>query len=256
MTSLHAAFLGPPIAHRGYHDKTKGRPENSRAAISAAADAGYGIEIDLQLSSDGQAMVFHDYDLGRLTPETGAVRQRTASQLGAIPLLHADDGVPTLSEILDIVAGRAALLIELKDQDGQMGPTDGALEEATANALRGYDGPVALMSFNPHSVMTLGNLIPDVARGLTTSAYSAEDWPTLKSATRDHLRTIPDYQAADASFISHEAADLTSDHVAHVKNDLGGRVFCWTIRSSKAETEARKVADNVTFEGYTPEILT
>ncbi|MEJ2036589.1 MAG: glycerophosphodiester phosphodiesterase family protein, partial [Maritimibacter sp.] len=95
MSTLPEAFLRLPIAHRAYHDVTDGRPENSRAAIRAAIARGYGIEIDVQLSADGQAMVFHDYVLDRLTGERGPVRQKTAAELGAIPLIGGDEGIPT-----------------------------------------------------------------------------------------------------------------------------------------------------------------
>ena len=152
---LPESFLKAPLAHRAYHDRSARRPENSRAAVRAAVAAGYGIEIDLQLSSDGQAMVFHDYDLKRLTGHGGRVRARTAAELGAIRLLDAEDGIPTLAEVLAIVGGRVPLLIEIKDQDGAMGPGVGPLEKATARALQDYRGDIALMSFNPHSVAAL-----------------------------------------------------------------------------------------------------
>ena len=249
MKTLPASFLAAPIAHRAYHDIHDGRPENSRAAIRAAIAAGFGIEIDLQLSKDGQAMVFHDYDLRRLTPEQGAVRQRTAADLQAIPLLHGDEGIPTLTEVLDIVAGKVPLLIEIKDQDGGMGPNVGPLEQATADALKGYTGPVAVMSFNPNSVAEMARLAPDVARGLTTSAYDPDDWKTLKQSTCDALRDIPDLERTGSCFISHEAADLPRHRVAEIKAQ-GLPILCWTIRSPEQEAEARKIADNVTFEGY------
>ena len=251
MTALPDIFLTRPLAHRALHGP--GRPENSRAAIAAAISMGYGIEIDLQLSRDDQAMVFHDYDLGRLTAETGAVRQREAAALGAIRLTGGDEGIPTLTEVLDLVAGRAPLLIELKDQDGQMGPDVGKLEVATVAALQDYDGPVALMSFNPHTVALLTRLAPQRARGLTTSAYDPADWAPLPPRICTHLRNIPDFETCGATFISHEAADLTRPRVADLKAQ-GVPVLCWTIRSAEAEAEARQVADNVTFEGYLAEI--
>lgn len=249
MTALPDGFLRVPLAHRAYHDVSAGRPENSRAAIRAAVAAGYGIECDVQLSSDGVAMVFHDYDLGRLTAQKGPVAQQTARALGAIPLLGADDGIPTLAEVLGIVAGQVPLLIEIKDQDGAMGANIGPLEAAVAGALEGYAGPVAVMSFNPHSVSEMARLAPETPRGLTTCAYDADDWPLLNATVRTLLARIPDYDRVGASFISHDARDLTSDVVADLKAK-GTPVLCWTIRSPEAETKAREVADNVTFEGY------
>ena len=149
---LPAAFLTQPPAHRALHDSAAGRPENSRAAVRAAVAAGYGIEIDVQLSSDGQAMVFHDEDLDRLTSDCGPVRARTAAELGRTRLRDAEDGIPTLPEVLALIGGRVPLLIEIKDQTLTMSETDGRLEAATAAALASYTGPVAVMSFNPHAV--------------------------------------------------------------------------------------------------------
>lgn len=249
MSALPAAFLGAPLAHRAYHDRAAGRPENSRAAIRAAIAAGYGIECDVQLSRDGGAMVFHDYDLGRLTAETGPVAQRSAQALGEITLTDGDEGIPTLAEVLGIVAGQVPLLIEIKDQDGAMGGNIGPLEASVAEALTGYSGPVAVMSFNPHAVARMADLAPDVPRGLTTCAYAADDWPLLNATTRTLLARIPDFDRVGASFISHDARDLSSEVVAGIKAK-GVPVLCWTIRSPEAETQAREIADNVTFEGY------
>lgn len=244
---LPSVFLDRPIAHRALHGA--GRPENSRAAMRAAIAGGYGIELDLQASRDGQAMVFHDYDLRRLTAETGAVRLRMAGELSGIALTGGDEGIPDLPEVLDMVAGQVPLLIELKDQHGGMGDTDGTLEEATARAVAGYGGPVALMSFNPHMVARLAALLPDVPRGLTTCDYSAEHWPTLPAQARDHLRDIADFDRVGASFISHQRSDLGSAPVAALKA-RGVPVLCWTIRSPAEAEAALRVADNITFEGY------
>lgn len=244
---LPPVFLDRPIAHRALHGP--GRPENSRAAIKAAVDAGYGIEIDLQLSKDGQAMVFHDYALTRLTGAKGPIQQRTATELGQLTLVGGNEGIPTLTEVLDLVSGAVPLLIELKDQDGRMGPNIGALEQATANAATGYDGPVAFMSFNPHSVAEMARLCPDRPRGLTTCACTADDFPTLSESIRSHLRTMPGLADMEASFISHHRTDLDSPLVAEQKA-RGLHVLCWTIRSPGEEAEARRIVDNVTFEGY------
>ena len=245
---LPAAFLGAPLAHRALHDVTDGRPENSRAAIRAAIDHGYGIEIDVQLSADNQAMVFHDYALDRLAEGTGPVRVVPAGTLGQTPLKGGDEGIPTLTEVLDLVAGQVPLLIEIKDQDGSMGDDIGPLEQATADALRRYAGPVALMSFNPHAVARMRDLCPDIPRGIVTSSYKAEDWP-LNAATRDHLRNIPDFDRVGATFISHEVADLDRPRVADLKAQ-GANILCWTVRSPEQEAQAREVAQNITFEGY------
>lgn len=246
---LPAAFLHAPLAHRALHDVGAGRPENSRAAVRAAIAAGYGIEIDLQLSRDGVAMVFHDETLERLTPRTGWLRDLTAAELAATPLAGGDEGVPTFAEILTLVAGRVPLLVELKDQTLRMSETDGKLEAATVAALAGYDGPVALMSFNPHCIAHLARLAPHLTRGITTSAYDPDDWSPLPRETCDRLRPIPDYDRVEASFISHEVADLSRPRVAELKA-TGAAILCWTVRSPQVEAGARRVAQNITFESY------
>lgn len=249
MTKLPPAFLQAPIAHRGLHDVNDARPENSIAAIEAAIDHGYGIEIDLQLSRDRQAMVFHDYDMMRLTGVRGPIQQREARELAQIPLLGGDEGASTFGEILNLVAGRAPLLVELKDQHGQMGPTSGVLEQVVADNLQGYDGALALMSFNPHMVIRLAELLPDIPRGIVTSKFTLKSWPILRSDVRAHLRGIPDYDRAGACFISHEIKTLKMPRVTELK-EQGAHVLCWTVKSPKQEAKARKIADNITFEGY------
>lgn len=246
---LPGAFLRAPIAHRALHDRARGRIENSPSAIRAAVAAGYGIEIDLQLSADGVAMVFHDETLERLTGETGWVKDRTAAELQAIGLMGSTDTIPTFAEVLALIGGRVPLLVEVKDQTLTMDETDGALETAAAREVAGYAGPLAFMSFNPHSVARMADLCPTVPRGLTTSAYDPGDWAPLDAGICAHLRGIPDYDRTRSSFISHEAADLGRPRVAALKA-AGADVLCWTIRSVQAEAEARKVAQNVTFEGY------
>lgn len=245
---LDPVFLNTPLAHRALHDVTDGRPENSRAASRAALSHGYGIEIDVQLTADNVAMVFHDYGLERLAHGSGPVRQQSAASLRETGLRGGDEGIPDLGEILRLIAGQVPLLIEIKDQDGAMGPDIGPLEAATAAALKGYDGPVAVMSFNPHSVGRMGELCPGIPRGLVTSAYEPADWP-LSQDMCARLREIPDYDRVGASFISHEAEDLGRDRVSQLKA-LGAHIFCWTIKSPATEAQARKIADNVTFEGY------
>lgn len=245
---LPAAFLARPIAHRALWGP--GRPENSLSAVRAAVEAGYGIEIDVQPSADGAAVVFHDEDLSRLTEAQGSVAARTAADLAALPLRGGTgEGIPSLSAVLAAVAGRVPLLIEIKDQTGRMDETDGLLEDAVARALHGYDGPVAVMSFNPHAVARMAELLPHVPRGLTTSRYDPRDWAPLDPAICDRLRDIPDHDRTGSSFVSHEARDLLRPRLRELRRQ-GTAILTWTIRSPLQERLARLIADNVTFEGY------
>lgn len=250
MSKLPEGFTARPFAHRGLHG-TAG-PENSPAAIRAAIARGYGIEIDVQASADNRAMVFHDDALGRLTEATGPVRAKTASELGAIRLKRGSDMIPTLDTVLRIVAGQVPLLIEIKDQSGDMGTNRiGPLEFAVARALKSYTGPVAVMSFNPNAISAFRDAAPQVPRGLVTDNWAREDWPGVPELRRNHLRGIPDYLPLGCSFISHNAADLHSPRVAELRAD-GATILTWTIRSHEAERAARRIAHAVTFEGYLP----
>lgn len=130
-----------------------------------------------------------------------------------------------------------------------MGPNVGTLEAATAAALRDYDGPAALMSFNPHSVADLADRLPHVPRGLVTSSFDPAR-TALTAARCDALRRIPDIDRTGACFISHEWRDLDRPRVQRLHAD-GFPILCWTIRSPEEEAEARATADNVTFEDYT-----
>ncbi len=207
--------------------------------------------MDVQLSRDGVAMVFHDETLDRLTGETGLVLDHLAVDLQKMKLTDSTDCIPTLAEVLAIVAGQTPLLIEIKDQTGNMSQTDVRLEQATADALAAYQGPVAVMSFNPHCMAHMARLAPQIARGLTTSAYDYADWAPLDPAICDHLRDIPDYDRTGSVFISHEASDLDRPRVRDLQAQ-GAHIQCWTIKTKAAEQSARRLAENITFEGYIP----
>lgn len=241
-------FLKQPLAHRGLHDVSRGIGENSRAGFSAAIAAGYGIECDVQLSADGEAMVFHDHDLLRLTGRRGSVHSYSATALKRTTLLVGGEMIPTLAEMLTLVAGRAPLLIEIKDQDGLLGPNVGSLEARVAEVLRSYSGPVAVMSYNPHSVAAFAQQL-DCPIGLTTCNFNAADWSLVPELRRKELAAMAALDTLDASFISHDKTALASPAVARAKA-AGLAILCWTIKSAAQEGEARKFADNITFEGY------
>ncbi|MEJ6391062.1 glycerophosphodiester phosphodiesterase family protein [Gymnodinialimonas ulvae] len=247
--TLAPEFLSIPLAHRGLHDRSAGVVENSMGAVKAAIAAGYGIEIDVQLASDNAAMVFHDDRLDRLTAQSGPIRGWASRDLGKLRLTGSDDCVPSLPEVLDAVAGQVPLLIELKDQSGGTGSAPDDLERAVADALDGYAGPVAVMSFNPHMVANLAKRAPGVVRGITTDGYAEREWPDLSSDTLHQLREVADFDNVGASFISHDCHDLAAPRVLDLKAK-GVPILCWTVKSPEDEAMARKVADNITFEGY------
>lgn len=251
MPLLPERFRSVPLAHRALHDIKDGRPENSRAAIKAAVDLGYGIEIDVQLTADNGAVVFHDYDLPRLTRAKGAVRDYSRADLASVALKGGDETIPGLAEVLGLIDGKVPLLIEIKDQDGKLGANVGPLEAAVAADIDGYSGELAVMSFNPHSVRAMQTLAPDVPRGLTTENFHRLSW-SAPMARLAELTAIQDYEAVGACFISHSHKDLANPRVGELKTQ-GATILCWTVRSPAEERKARQVVHNVTFEGYLPD---
>lgn len=251
MASFPADILCLPIAHRGFHDAAAGVAENSRASFEAAVKGDYCIELDLQLSHDGEAMVFHDYDMTRLTGEHGPIQMRSTAELQKLKLLVGGETIPTLPEVLELVAGRVPLVIELKDQDGALGPNIGKMEARVGELMMKYKGPAVVMSFNPHSVIALSKMAPSVPRGLTTGDLHRETWPMLPRARAEEVAQILEYDTAKCSFISHRWQTLDVEPVRKLKK-RGVPVLSWTIKSPEEEATARIIADNVTFEGYTP----
>ncbi|WP_112873457.1 glycerophosphodiester phosphodiesterase family protein [Paracoccus endophyticus] len=246
---LHPDFLSHPIAHRGLHGP--GVPENTMAAFRAAIDAGHGIELDLQPAEDGTPLVFHDYDLQRLTGSGGVVSALSVAEAGALQLAGSDEGIPTLAAVLDEVAGRVPVLIEIKDQDGALGPDMGELPGRVAEIVAPYHGPVAVMSFNPHAVAAVHAAAPHVPVGLTSCAFPADDWPGVPAARRAGLARLEDFDRVGACFISHDHRDLDNPAVAALAA-RGVPVLCWTIRTPEQAAAARRVAANITFEGFAP----
>ena len=249
--ALPREFLDVPIAHRGLHGEGTGRLENSIPAFAAAIEKGYGIELDLQISRDGVAMVFHDYVLDRLTGETGRVDARDAGELGSVVLNDGAGTIPMLSEVLALVAGKVPLLIEIKDQDGAMGGNVGRLEAAVAQDIAGYEGPLAVMSFNPNSVAAFRDLCPLIPRGRVTEDAAGVDWGEASPEQCEKLASIDDLDELGARFISHDRNDLDAPVICARKAE-GINILTWTIRSAEQEAAAREVAENITFEGYLP----
>jgi glycerophosphoryl diester phosphodiesterase len=252
LIELSEIFLRLPFAHRGLHDRRAGVIENSRAAARAAIQAGYGIEIDIQRAACGEAMVFHDYELKRLTGEPGLVADYPAAELARFELTGGGEAMPPLSEFLDLVAGRAPLLIEIKDQDGMLGPDVGQLEARVAEHLEAYDGPAALMSFNPHSVAALAEAAPRRPRGLTSCDFQGADW-SLPDYRRAELAGLADFDRVGAAFVSHDQRDLDNPALLRLRT-RGVPVLTWTVRNAAEEAAARTVAHNIIFETYRPAI--
>lgn len=250
MTRLSPAFTACSIAHRGLHGA--GRPENGLAAVRAAAAGGYGVEIDVQLSADGEAMVFHDAALDRMTDETGPLSQRDAAALGRIALRGGDgETIPTLAQVMAAAAG-APLLVEIKDRGGALHETGVGPLEARASALaRDYGGPVALMSFNPYSAAALRAADPTAAVGLVAAPAELLLRHGVEAGRAEACASLATWDAAAFDFISYYWKGLTDPRVAALRAS-GAPLLCWTTRSLEEHECALAHADAATFEGYAP----
>lgn len=223
-------------AHRGRHGP--GAVENSPAAFAAAIAAGLGIECDVQRSRDGQAVVFHDDTLDRLTGESGPLADRTAAALTTIRLRGSADTIPSLRQLLDLVAGRVPLLIEIKiARGGRVTP----LCLAVRRALEGYAGPVAVMGFDPAVSAWFARYSPHVVRGLVMTEAG---WRTLGAKARRHFalwRARPDFLAYDI--------DDLGGAFAQGQKRRGIPLLTWTVDSADRATRATRRAHAPIAEG-------
>ncbi len=227
-----------PIAHRGFHDLNKTRWENTLSAFRAAIDRDYAIECDVHLSSDGVPVVFHDHDLKRLAGIDGRVFEKTATQLADLRIGGTDDHAPTLKEMLDLVAGRVPLIIELKGTQGE----DDGLVAACAALLRAYSGPAAIMSFDHWLVRQFGTEAAGIPAGLTAHGNKPEELEA-------HFSML----AHPISFVSWGVHDLPSPFVTFVRDKLSMPVITWTVRDEKSRQATQAHADQMTFEGFDPD---
>lgn len=228
-----AALIARPFAHRGLHGP--GRIENSRAAFEAAVAEGFGIELDVQASADGVAMVFHDEKLDRLTEADGPLAARSSAQLAAIRLRGTGEAIPTLEEVLALIGGRAPLLIEAKTA----GREAGTISRATRAALRSYFGPVAVMSFNPGVARWFAREAPQRLRGLVVTEAGKPH--------RSRLRRRLAAWWARPDFLAYDIRDLPSPFAAAVRR-RGRPLLTWTCRSPVDRERAGLHADQVIFE--------
>ena len=238
-----AWLTAQPFAHRGLYDAAAGIPENSVAAFEKAIDAGYGIELDVQLTADGDAIVFHDSTLERLTGKKGSVRLYGSARLQQMKLKDSDQTIPSLSSVLFDVAPGHPLLIEAKSPPGDPLP----LCFAIRRALEGYKGPVAVMSFNPVIVRWFAENAPRIMRGLvvTDGPQKLPWWARFKFARRYvQWRAKPQFLAYD---IQHLPSEMSVEY-----RWRGIPVLTWTVRTDEDRARAAEHADNIIFEPQPP----
>lgn len=226
------------FAHRGLHGP--GVPENSPAAFAAAIARGMGIECDIQRSRDGQAMVFHDAVLDRLTAEQGRVAERGAEELGRITLTGGTDTIPTLRKMLDQVASQVPLLIEIKAPKGSHGRIS-ALCLSVRRVLEGYQGPHAIMSFDPRIVGWFARHSPLTVRGLVVTEEDDKALPGMVRRRLSLWHSRPD-------FLAYDIRDLPSRFAAG-QRQRGLPVLTWTVRTPEYRERAAVHADAPIAEG-------
>ncbi|WP_411286577.1 glycerophosphodiester phosphodiesterase family protein [Phenylobacterium sp.] len=232
----------PPIAHRGLWSPG-GAPENSLAAFQAACAAGYSVELDVQLSSDGEAMVFHDDGLERMTGATGRLRDRTAADLAQLRLASTDEPIPTLLETLAVIGRRAMAHVELKTPYGEVGP----LEQRTHEVIIDHAGPVCVIGFNPYSHAWFAERYPGVLRGL--DSYSYRRAPQMVEAQRRSFAELEHIAIARPHFLALGLDMLPSEKAASLRAQ-GMPLIAWTVRAPEQWDALKASCDNLIFEGF------
>ena len=227
-----------PVAHRGYHDMNRQVWENTLSAFSRAVEAGFAIECDVQLAADSVPVVFHDHDLERLCGIKGDIREKTSAELGMLSVGGTKDKVPTLKQMLALVAGKVPLVIEIKGREGD-GEDDG-FAEAVLEVLEGYQGKVALMSFDYHILRDLKNAGSPYPLGLTAMGDKPEEFFEHDEAMQLGL-----------DFISYHYPHLPNTFIT-AQRASGIPVITWTVRDANGREHTYKYADQMTFEGFDP----
>jgi glycerophosphoryl diester phosphodiesterase len=247
--SAPAWLTARPIAHRGLHDRSRGVVENTLSAADAAIAGGFAIECDVQDTADGEAVVFHDHTLERLTGEHGPVRERDAAELTALAVAGTGDRIPTLEAFLARVAGRVPVVVEIKSRfDGAL-----TLTRRTVAAAAAYDGPVALKSFDPAVVGALRDVAPDLPRGIIAQArYDGREWQGLSDEARHAMANLLHLPDTQPDFVSWRVGDLPLA-APFLCRHLGKLpVMTWTVRSDDDRRRAAAHADQMVFEGFVP----
>lgn len=237
-------LFDPPIAHRGLWTNG-GAPENSLAAFQAACAKDYSIELDVQLTADGQVVVFHDERLERLTGVQGRLRDHTAAELGALRLSGADETIPTLVEALTVIGHRAMVHIELKTPFGEVGE----LEKKVSEILIDHNGPIAVIGFNPYSHAWFADHNPQVLRGLDSYGWNDENARKLAPELRRSLAALEQVEIARPDFLA-LGLDMLPSPRADVLRAKGMPVVAWTVRSAEQWDAVADHCDNLIFEGF------
>ncbi|MFP5309755.1 MAG: glycerophosphodiester phosphodiesterase family protein [Actinomycetes bacterium] len=247
MTDAPAWLTDVPYAHRGLHGP--GAPENTLAAFARAVEAGVGIELDVHATVDGHAVVLHDPDLTRTAGRALDVRRAPLDEVRAHPLTGSDLPVPTLAEVLELVAGRVPVMVEVKN----LGRGVGVVEEATARVLDEHvAAPYSVASFHPGTVRWFALRRPGLVRGRTSGVLA--DAP-LPAPVRAAMRRLVGVQRSRPHYLSYELAGLPNAAVSRLRA-AGLPVITWTVRDRAGVERAREHADQCIFESLDPAEVT
>jgi glycerophosphoryl diester phosphodiesterase len=238
-----------PVAHRGLHDIARGIVENMPAAAQAAIDGNFAIECDIQLTSDGEAMVHHDNALGRLTEGSGALLGKTAAELKTIRFKNTPERMMTLGDLCALVAGRVPLVIEVKSHfDG-----DRRLVKRMADVLASYSGPAVGMSFDPDQVLALREIAPKLPRGIVAQRnYDDDYWKKLTKEQRDSMLYLRHGFRTEPHFVAYWVNQLPAPAPWIARNIFGCPLLAWTVRTPEQRERTARYADQMIFEGFVP----
>ena len=242
MDLFNSWLVQSPIAHRGLHDKE--HPENSISAFENAINEGYPIELDVQMIADGTVIVFHDDSLSRLTDNDGYVKFLNKSDLEILTLKDSKEKIPTFEEVLDFVAGRTPILIEIKNQ-GKVGE----LEKKVVDILKNYKGEYAVQSFNPYVLEYFYKHAPNIIRGQLAGFFKGEKLSFIKKYALK--RMLLNKKISKPNFISYEAKRVPNRFIRKYKSIP---LLVWTVRNQSEYLKVVKYCDNVIFEGFEPKI--
>lgn len=237
-------LLSRPIAHRGLH-RRDGAPENSLPAVEAAIRAGMGIEVDVQLSADGHAVLHHDTTLARVCGVNAKVRDVPTPTLLRMPLCRTDATVPLARDVIDLVAGQTPLFLDLKVAPRRRERR--ALAAQIARLTAGYDGPVAVVGFDPLAIAAAASAAPWVMRGQSGGVSlgpRTKYWATPVTRPLDHLWFAP---ISQPHFVSYNVDRLPHGAVDRLRDRMP--VVGWTVKCSHLLRQMQPTLDQVIVEG-------
>ena len=252
--SAPAWLTARPIAHRGLHARDKGIVENTLSAAHAGIEHGFSIECDVQITADGEAVVFHDFATERLTSGHGQVAGMNVAALTGLAMKDTSDRISTLPAFLEAIGGRAPLIIEIKSRfDG-----DWRLAERVAAVVADYEGPVAIESFDPYVVAHLRENSDRLGTGrrplgiVAEANYDPSLPQRLPQAIRESLAAFLHYPQTRPDFLSWRVDDLPHAIPFLLRTQLDTPVIAWTVRREEQRARAAQWADQIVFEGFMP----